>query len=125
MVEVVQPLTTPRRTVHGVDSTVDLTGPSSGWCELVGGGQSETDSWGTRQEKYARHLAADLGVADFVYHPTTVSTGQRTREISDGLLISGESGLILQVKARTPDAASGDDPERAGRWLRKNATAAE
>jgi hypothetical protein len=75
--------------------------------------------WGTATESYARHLAGDLGVPDFVYEPTTERKGSATREISDGILACGADGLIIQIKARDRDAAFRDTPEKAARWGRK------
>jgi hypothetical protein len=71
-------------------------------------------SWGTAAEEGARRFAADLGVKDFVYGPVTVPKGQATREVSDGILIVGDRGLILQTKARDPGAA--DDDVKLRNW---------
>jgi hypothetical protein len=79
---------------------------------------------GLQIEDYARRLAGDLGVKDFVYHPVQIRKGSATREISDGLLVAGNRGLILQVKSRHPDAAHQDTPEKATSWCAKNAAAA-
>jgi hypothetical protein len=76
-------------------------------------------TWGMAVESYARHLAAELGVPDFVYEPRTERKGAATREISDGILACGSDGLIVQVKARDNDAASRDTPEKARRWILK------
>ena len=71
-------------------------------------------SWGTAAEEGARRLAADLGVKDFVYEPDTIPKGQATREVSDGMLIVGDRGLILQTKARDPGSA--DDDAKLRNW---------
>jgi hypothetical protein len=76
-------------------------------------------------EEYVRRLAGDLGLPDLVYRPTVVQTGSGNRERSDGLLICGDDGLIVQVKSRDGGAAQGDDLERAERWCRKNGLEAE
>jgi hypothetical protein len=77
--------------------------------------------YGLQIEEHARQLAAGLGVPDFVYRPATVRKGSGEREISDGLLVAGGRGLILQVKSRAPDAASEDTNERAAAWIAKHA----
>jgi hypothetical protein len=59
-----------------------------------------------------------------VYRPTRASKGSGDREISDGLLVAGELGLILEVKSRSPDVAATDTIERATSWVTKNAAAA-
>ena len=76
---------------------------------------------GSNVESYVRWLAGHLGVADFVYRPTIVTKGSGVRELSDGLLVAGSSGLIIQTKSRNDDAARKDDAERAERWCRKHA----
>ena len=72
-------------------------------------------SWGTAAEEGARRLAAQLGVKDFVYEPVTIPKGRASREVSDGMLIVGDRGLILQTKARDPDAAADDETIR--KWV--------
>ena len=67
-------------------------------------------------------IAALLGVQDFVYRPVLERKGPTHREISDGMIICGEDGLIMQVKAR--EAPDRDTPARAQQWIRKNAEAA-
>lgn len=75
------------------------------------------NDWGHGSEEFARRLAADLGVPDFVYNPVLVTKGSATREVSDGMLIVGDRGLIIQSKARDPQA--NDSPERARAWATK------
>jgi hypothetical protein len=77
--------------------------------------------YGVEIEEHARQFAAGLGVPDFVYRPATTRKGSGDREISDGLLVAGGRGLILQVKSRAPDAASEDTSERAAAWIAKHA----
>ena len=79
---------------------------------------------GEAVESYARRLAGALGVPDFVYHPSLVRTGSGSREVGDGLLVVGDTGLILQVKSRDVGAASRDDTDKAERWCRKHAARA-
>ncbi len=75
-------------------------------------------------EDYARRLAGDLGVRDFVYQPLLVPKGNASREVSDGLLVAGGRGLILQVKSRDPEAGGADTAAKAEAWCVKNAAAA-
>ncbi len=79
-------------------------------------------SVGLQAEQRVREIAGLLGVADFVYVPVLESKGSSQREISDGMLICGQDGLIIQVKTRSAD--QDDDADRAQRWIRKNADAA-
>ncbi len=81
------------------------------------------DGPGQQVENYARRLAGDLGVRDFVYQPIVIQKGKGVREISDGLLVAGNEGLILQVKSRDPDVAKLDTPTKAEAWCVKNAAA--
>jgi hypothetical protein len=77
---------------------------------------------GTVREEQVRDHAARLGVADFVYIAAPVRKGNAQREVSgDGLLIVGERGAILQVKAREPMNGQIDSEEKARAWIRKNA----
>ncbi|MFD1044133.1 hypothetical protein ACFQ1S_00250 [Kibdelosporangium lantanae] len=70
-------------------------------------------------EDYARRLAGGLGVPDFVYEPELDQRGRGVREISDGLLVAGQDGVILQVKSRNEDAAKTDTAEKAAAWCQK------
>jgi hypothetical protein len=79
---------------------------------------------GQQVEDYARRLAGDLGIRDFVYKPIVIQKGKGSREVSDGLLVAGNQGLILQVKSRDPEAAKLDPPSKAEAWCMKSAAAA-
>ncbi|MYC68648.1 MAG: SEC-C domain-containing protein [Acidobacteriia bacterium] len=59
---------------------------------------------------------------DFVYDPVEVPKGDSTREVSDGMLIVGDRGLILQVKSRDPSADR--DSAKVSRWAMKKASEA-
>lgn len=74
--------------------------------------------WGTQLEHTVKRIAANLGVPDFVYAQATTRKGSATREISDGLLIVQNRGVILQCKARSPE--SNDDDQRIESWIEKN-----
>src|SRR5207249_6847080 len=79
---------------------------------------------GTAAEGYTRWISGNLGVSDFVYVPGTVAKGSGSREVSDGLLVAGERGIIVQVKSRERGAARTDDLAKAERWCRKHAARA-
>jgi len=79
-------------------------------------------SRGASAEEQAREIASVLGVPDFVYAPVLEAKGATEREVSDGMLICGDDGLIMQVKAR--DEPHRDTRARAEQWIRKNAEAA-
>lgn len=72
-------------------------------------------------EDRARRIAARLGLADFVYRPRLVVRGGGNREPGDAILYANGRGAIIQVKARDPDAAAGDDTaEKVQRWIDKH-----
>lgn len=71
---------------------------------------------GLAKEARVRGTVAELGVADFVYDPLFVLRGRARKEVSDGLLICGDQGAILQVKSRASSAADADTSESAARW---------
>lgn len=88
-------------------------------------GDMRSPDQGHLVEDYARRLAGDLGVPDFVYKPVTVRRGGGLREVSDGLLMAGGDGLIVQVKSREHAASSTDSPAKAESWLKKKAVEAQ
>jgi hypothetical protein len=92
------------------------------YSEAVMAPRRTSESPGADAERRAREIAALFGVPDFVYRPLLERKGSTNREISDGMVICGEDGLIMQVKAR--EAPGRDTPERAERWIRKSAQAA-
>ncbi|MEU9074353.1 hypothetical protein AB0D22_06685 [Kitasatospora sp. NPDC048538] len=70
---------------------------------------------GLRIEAFTREFAGVFGMPDFVYAPETVTQGRRRRELSDGLLVVGQRGLILQSKSRHPGQQP-DTADKAERW---------
>ncbi len=80
---------------------------------------STSPSDGIAIEEEVRRLAARLGIAELVMIPVVEAKGNATREISDGCLVSGDRGVILQVKSRDPEAAAADDQEKALAWARR------
>jgi hypothetical protein len=76
-------------------------------------------SRGSLVEDHARRLAAGMGIPDFVYQPALETRGGSSSEVSDGMLIVGNEGVILQVKSRDLTAGAKDDADRAERWCLK------
>lgn len=77
---------------------------------------------GHAAERSALAAAATWGVPDFVMRPQVEEKGSGVREISDGLLVVGDQGLILQSKAR--EAEMWADEAKEHRWAIKQATKA-
>ncbi len=83
------------------------------------------ENHGTQRESQVRDMAARLGVADFVYSAPPVRKVNGQRESSGyGLLLAGERGAILQVKARDPTRGVSDSAERSTAWIKKHAAKA-
>ncbi len=72
---------------------------------------------GTAAERVAQGVAAAWGLPDFVFSPVTQAKGTATREIGDGIVLTGTNGLVLQSKSREGDLG---DEARERRWLDKN-----
>jgi hypothetical protein len=54
---------------------------------------------------------------DFVFEPVVQTTGSGHREVGDGLIVSGQVGIMMQPKSRgTPSTTA----EREHRWPDKN-----
>ena len=70
-------------------------------------------AYGRAVEEEVRQIAAQLGVADFVYTVPQLAKGQGSREIADVLLISNDRGAVLQVKTREPGSRS----ESGAAWI--------
>jgi hypothetical protein len=73
-------------------------------------------SRGIAAEAATQNAAATWGLPDFVILPRAEHRGSRNREISDGLLVTGERRVVLQIKSR---AAAGDRPDRETSWVDK------
>lgn len=73
---------------------------------------------GPAAEVATRGAAAHWGLPDFVFHPAQERRGTRRREIGDAIIVAGQLGASVQVKARqTP----GDDADRERSWLMRKA----
>lgn len=57
-----------------------------------------------------------MGLPDFVMSPMVERKGRGVREISDGLIVTGDHGLVIQVKSR--DGACGSAEQEVA-WLTK------
>lgn len=73
---------------------------------------------GIAAEEATATAAAQWGLPDFVFPPVKRQVGSGSREISDGIVLVGHHGLILQVKSR---ANVTDKPEREASWIHKKA----
>ncbi len=71
---------------------------------------------GTAAEMATHNAAATWGLPDFVLLPKADHMGSRNREISDGLIVAGDRGIVLQVKNR---AASSNDVDKETSWIDK------
>ncbi|WP_067486695.1 YecA family protein [Actinomadura hibisca] len=78
-----------------------------------------SDTAGDKAERRTRDVAALLGVADFVYAQPVVHERSSNNEVGDGLLIVGQLGAVLQVKARDPEIGLRDSEAKAERVVRK------
>lgn len=73
---------------------------------------------GTAVEEATRAAAGRWGLPDLVLRPKVFAKGSGIRELGDGTILAGPRGISLQVKAR---GVTGDTPEKATRWMLKNA----
>ncbi|MFC4613453.1 hypothetical protein ACFO3K_01885 [Cellulomonas algicola] len=73
---------------------------------------------GTAAEIATQDAAATWGMPDFVLSPLVEKKGAALREVSDGLLVVGSRGAIVQVKAREGEVGT---PAREESWVRKKA----
>lgn len=76
-------------------------------------GPSEPDPNGTEQrssaiEELVRTVAVKFGLRDLVFDPIKIRKGVGDREVSDGMLIHGSRGLVVQTKSREVNATSAD-----------------
>jgi len=71
---------------------------------------------GLAAESAVQDAAATWGLPDFVLRPMIERKGAGVREISDGLIVVGKLGAIVQVKAREVEPRSA---ERESLWLTK------
>ncbi|MGW6619600.1 hypothetical protein ACWF99_00125 [Nocardia sp. NPDC055002] len=71
---------------------------------------------GIAAEAAIRDAAATWGLPDFVTVPSVERKGKGVREISDGLLVVGKRGVIVQSKARETEPGS---REREKSWIDK------
>ncbi|MFD4231384.1 hypothetical protein [Streptomyces sp. NPDC058545] len=76
---------------------------------------------GTAAEMAVQDAAATWGLPDFVMAPSVERKGRGVREISDGLLVVGGRGVVVQIKAREGGLST---PERETAWVTKQITAA-
>ena len=71
---------------------------------------------GKAAEDAAHSAAATWGLPDFVFLPSAEHQGSRNREISDGLIVTGNEGIVLQIKSQLRQPArTGTRPGSARR----------
>jgi hypothetical protein len=75
---------------------------------------------GALAEDEARRIAAQLGLADFVYKAELVERGGGNREPGDALICANGLGAIVQVKSRDPATAGSDSATRVQQWVEKH-----
>jgi len=105
--------------VSGADQLTLLVATTDGVYERIIPDASPLTSHtkrGIAAESATRDAAATWGLPDFVMRPRIERTGSGVREISDGLLLVGDHGLIVQVKSRDTDSGM---PSREASWLTK------
>jgi hypothetical protein len=73
---------------------------------------------GHAAEEATHEAAAVWGLPDFVYRPSVVQVGGGVRELGDGIVIAGDTAMVLQVKRRE---APSQRPDRERSWILKNA----
>jgi hypothetical protein len=71
---------------------------------------------GIAAERAAQDAAAMWELPDFVMAPLAERKGRGVREISDGLLVVGDQGLVVQVRSRDGELRS---PEKEVGWIAK------
>ncbi|MFD9749162.1 hypothetical protein [[Kitasatospora] papulosa] len=76
---------------------------------------------GLAAEVAVQDAAATWGLPDFVMVPTVERKGPGVREISDGLLVVGDRGVVVQIKAREGEPGT---REKESSWVLKQLTAA-
>jgi hypothetical protein len=72
---------------------------------------------GTAAERAVEEAAGTWGLPDFVMRSQVERKGRGVREVSDGLMVVGDRGVIVQVKSREADVSH---PEREASWLAKH-----
>ncbi|WP_143219109.1 hypothetical protein [Actinokineospora bangkokensis] len=75
---------------------------------------------GPEAERAAQSAAATWGLPDFVVSPAVERKGTGVREISDGLVVVGGRGLVIQVKSRNGELG---DTTKETTWITSKAGA--
>ncbi|MEV8628583.1 hypothetical protein [Streptomyces sp. NPDC051079] len=76
---------------------------------------------GLAAEVAVQDAAATWGLPDFVMVPSVERKGRGVREISDGLLVVGNRGVVVQIKAREGEPGT---REKESSWVLKQLAAA-
>lgn len=72
---------------------------------------------GPAAEEATQDAAALWGLPDFVYRPAVLPVGSGSRELGDRLMMVGDRGVVIQVKAR--EGTPGDDADERS-WVEKH-----
>ena len=72
---------------------------------------------GTAAENATHEVASASGLPDFVYKSEILKVGSGTREVSDGIILVGNIGLILQVKSREKPSI---ESKKEASWIDKS-----
>jgi hypothetical protein len=110
--------------VRAVEHTILLVTTENGLFERTIPPATPLNSYvdrGGAAERAAQDAAATWGLPDFVMAPLVEQKGRGVREISDGLLVVGDQGLVVQVKSRDSQPQSRD---KEISWLTKKIAAA-
>ncbi len=78
---------------------------------------SEGPDQGHAAEEATQEAAAVWGLPDFVYRQSVVQLRGGIRELGDGIVIVGDTAMVLQVKRRTVPSGRTD---RESSWILKN-----
>lgn len=101
------------------DLTIFGSTGTTRFARFIAGASDLTDDGdrGSAAEGATRRAAAAWGLPDFIYEPVLRRKGSSNREISDGIIIHGPSGVVIQVKHRS---APKDNPTRETNWITSN-----
>lgn len=110
------------RVIDAEDFTLVVSTPSGVFERVIPRATPlrEHDRRGTAAELAIQDAAATWGLPDFVMVPSVERKGAGVREISDGLLVVGNQGVIVQAKSRETQPGT---PEREASWINKQIAA--
>lgn len=110
--------------VEGADTLTLMVSTASGVYERVIPNATPLrghERRGLAAEVAVQAAAATWGLPDFVMLPSVERKGRGVREISDGLLVVGKRGVVVQIKAREGEPGT---REKESSWVLKQLAAA-